>query len=392
VKILALVNYYLPGYKGGGPIQSVANMAAMLGDDFQFKVITTDRDHRDAQSYAGVKAGEWQQVGRTSVLYLASRDLSLRNLRHVLNSTEYDILYLNSLFHPEFTIRPLLLWWTRMVRRTPVIVAPRGEFSPGALTIKPLKKQLYLSAVKVCGLYDKVLWHASSSYEENDIRRWFGSGAVVDQAPIIVAPDLVPKSLFSEQTSQRRKTRGSLRLIFVSRISPKKNLDGALRCLKGLRGSVEFDIYGPVDSDAYWAECQQIIRDLPYNISVTYHGTLRHEEVLQEFVRHDLLFLPTLGENFGHVILESLRAGCPVLISDRTPWRNLEAEGVGWDIPVEDTSAFQKVLQHCLEMDNQELRKMCERARDLAETVAHDDSSLWRNRELFLKASERVQC
>jgi glycosyltransferase involved in cell wall biosynthesis len=387
VKILALVNYYLPGYKGGGPIQSVANMAAMFGDNFQFKVIATDRDHLDPEPYPSVESGEWQQVGRASVLYVVPGALSFRKLRRILNETDYDILYLNSLFHPEFTARPLLLWWTKMVRRTPLVIAPRGELSPGALAIKRLKKQLYLYIVRACGLCDEAVWHASSPYEEADIRRWFGNRAVVG-----VAPDLIAEGSSLDRTTCRNKARGNLRLIFVSRVSPKKNLDGALRCLKGLTGSIEFNIYGPLESDAYWAKCQKIIQGLPPNINARYRGILPHEKVMQELSQHDLLFLPTLGENFGHVIVESLREGCPVLISDRTPWRNLEAEGVGWDLPVEDTFAFQKVLQHCVEMDGQELHKMRERARDLAETVARDDSSLRRNRELFLKASERVQC
>ena len=31
-------------------------------------------------------------------------------------------------------------------------------------------------------------------------------------------------------------------------------------------------------------------------------------------------------ENFGHVIVESWQNGCPVLISENTPWKNLESQ------------------------------------------------------------------
>ena len=75
---------------------------------------------------------------------------------------------------------------------------------------------------------------------------------------------------------------------------------------------------------AYWEKCQRIIDDLPENIQVKYNGTIGHEKVVREMASHDLFFLPTLGENFGHVIFEALAAGCPILISDQTPWRNLE--------------------------------------------------------------------
>lgn len=67
---------------------------------------------------------------------------------------------------------------------------------------------------------------------------------------------------------------------------------------------------------------------------------------------HDLLLMPTLGENFGHVIPEALISGCPVLISDRTPWRELESKKAGWDIPLSRLEKFHSVLQQCVLMDN----------------------------------------
>jgi glycosyltransferase involved in cell wall biosynthesis len=46
------------------------------------------------------------------------------------------------------------------------------------------------------------------------------------------------------------------------------------------------------------------------------------------------MVLPTYNENFGYVILEALLAGCPVILSDQPPWRDLEARQVGWTIPL----------------------------------------------------------
>jgi glycosyltransferase involved in cell wall biosynthesis/SAM-dependent methyltransferase len=386
--ILTFTNFYLPGCKGGGPIQSVANMAALLGENFQFKVITTDRDHKDAKPYPGIKLGEWQQVGRARVLYVSPGDLSFWKLWGILNNTDYDVLYLNSFFHPHFTIRPLLLWWGGMVRPTPVVIAPRGEFSPGALAIKRFKKHLYLVTVRCLGLYDRVLWHASSSYEKTDIRNRLGRKAVVNQAPVIVAPDLISVTSLEQVRHPRKKERGHLSIVFASRISPKKNLTGALRCLTGLRGTVEFEIFGHVDNDAYWKECQQMMRDLPSNVHVRYRGVLSHEDITREMAQHDLFFLPTLGENFGHVIVESLSAGCPVLISNQTPWRDLAPQSAGWDLSIGNLYAFQHVLQQCLDMDEQEHAKWRAGARSMAETFALDDSSLLMNRVLFLKACQ----
>ena len=104
--------------------------------------------------------------------------------------------------------------------------------------------------------------------------------------------------------------------------------------ITGLRGRITFNIFGPLEDMAYWEKCRRIIEKLPANIQGHYQGILDHDEVIRVMAMHDLFFLPTHGENFGHVIVEALAAGCPILISDQTPWRDLEKEGVGWDLPL----------------------------------------------------------
>ncbi|MCE2463815.1 MAG: glycosyltransferase, partial [Dehalococcoidia bacterium] len=149
------------------------------------------------------------------------------------------------------------------------------------------------------------------------------------------------------------KEPGALNLVFLSRVSRMKNLAGALRMLYGLEGKISFDIYGPLEDTAYWAECRKIIRSLPENVAVTYRGAASHEEVGRVMAEHDLFLLPTLGENFGHVIFESLAAGCPVLVSDRTPWRGLEEKGVGWNVPLDEGARFRAILQGCVDIDSE---------------------------------------
>jgi SAM-dependent methyltransferase/glycosyltransferase involved in cell wall biosynthesis len=384
--ILVLVNMYLPGYKAGGPLQSVANMTERLGEGFQIRIITTDRDYGDSQPYPSVRSGEWQQIGKAQVLYVRPGDCSIWNLRRIINGTEYDVLYLNSLFNPVFTLRPLLLWQTGMLCSTPLVIAPRGEFSPGALQIKNLRKRFYLGVAGVVHLYRGVLWQASSAQEEAEIRQGFPGGFVGGEIAV-VAPDLPSRGIVKESGGKREeKRRGHLRLLFASRISPKKNLAGALRCLDGLQGEVDFDICGPVDDEAYWVACQRTIAGLPDNVNVSYCGPMPHEQLMQEMARHDLFFLPTLGENFCHAIVEALRAGCPVLISDQTPWRNLESKCAGWDLPTEGVSSFREVMQRCVGMDDQEHQRWRDGAERLAQAVVHDDATVAKNRDLFVRA------
>lgn len=384
--ILTFVGYYLPGYKAGGPVRTLANMVDRLGDEFQFKIVTADRDFEDTKPYPGIKIDDWNRVGKAEVFYMSPNRRSLMDFRKLLCSTEYDILYLNSFFSPHFTIKLLLLRWLLLISDKPLIIAPRGEFSLGALGLKSLKKRVYLLMAKSFRLYSGVLWQASSEHEETDIRHWFNS-----DERVIIAPDLPPViNAADEQKAVKGKIKGYLKIIFLSRISRMKNLDGALKMLNGLKGKIQFNSYGPVDDKAYWAKCQKIISSLPGNIEVKYCGSITHNKVGAVMREHDLFFLPTLGENFGHVILEALCAGCPVLISDQTPWRDLEGKGVGWDLPLGKLEIFQEVLQKCVDMNNEKYVEWSEKAREYGLAVTKDDGVVEQNRKLFYHAVRGV--
>ena len=382
MKVLVFSDYYLPGYRAGGPLRTLANMVERMGDEIAFRIITRDRDFGAAEPYAVVRTGSWERAGKAEVLYLAPRDLSLQALRAVLCSVDYDVLYLNSFFSRSFTLKPLLLRYLGQIPQRPVVLAPRGEFSPGAMRLKRGRKRAFVAAARTASLYDDVMWQASSEYEQDDIRRWFGS-----EVTVCVAPDVPNAPVASAPPPQHpAKQEGRCEIVFLSRISRKKNLDGALRMLADLQGEVHFDIYGPLEDDRYWRECQRLIAALPANIQVEYRGTVPHEEVSGVMSRYHLFLLPTLGENFGHVILEALVAGCPVLISDQTPWRGLSAGGAGWELPLSDSGAFRSVLQGCIDMSAVNHAELSARAAHYGLRHSDSEAVVRQNRDLFCRA------
>jgi glycosyltransferase involved in cell wall biosynthesis len=68
--------------------------------------------------------------------------------------------------------------------------------------------------------------------------------------------------------------------------------------------------------------------------------------VIDTLKPYDLFFLPSWNENYGHVIVESLASGCPVLLSDQTPWHDLVEYDAGWEFSLNDAEKFaQKIDQ-----------------------------------------------
>ena len=100
-----------------------------------------------------------------------------------------------------------------------------------------------------------------------------------------------------------------------------KNLDFLLKALHKTKKIIRLSVYGPIDDDSYWRRCRKLIETMPVNITLRYKGVAPPDKVHSIFSAHDVFILPSRGESYGHVIMESLIAGTPVIISDKTPWQ-----------------------------------------------------------------------
>ncbi len=382
--VLAFNRHFLPGFRAGGPIRTLVNMSEQLADDFVFRIVTQDRDAGDNAAYADIDSESWNEVRQTQVRYLPPRVVTLRVLLALIQEVAPDTIYLNSFFDPMFTRRILLLKWLGRLAGVPVVLAPRGEFSPGALGIKKMRKQAYLSLTRMIGFYRNLVWHASSEYEKADVLR---SLPFVPESAIKIAMNIAPLVRAMENPTRIRQQCDSLRVCFLSRISPKKNLDYALSCLRNVKAEVTFTIFGPREDVRYWALCEEIIASLPNNVTVTYEGEIAHHQVGEVLAQHDLFFLPTRGENYGHVIHEALAAGLPVLISDTTPWGGVVARGVGWELSLDQTTAYARIIDEVAAWTPVEFEAVKRKAAVFATECAEDADVLMANKQLFIDAT-----
>lgn len=380
--VLIFNKFYLPGFKAGGPIRTIANMVDRLGAEFDFYIVTQDRDGGLSAPYQGITRGVWVEVGRGKVMYLPRGDIKMLRLLRLIRDVRPSVVYLNSFFDKVFTQRVL---WLRRVGKMPgipVVLAPRGEFSPGALGLCSTRKALYLSCVSAVGLYRGLTWQASSDLERTEILRAF-SGASLGR--IVVAQDVAPDESGQAIISIGSRADGApLRICFLSRISQKKNLDFALRVLRQVRVPVVFTIYGPQEVPTYWQLCADLIAALPENICVVYNGQVEASLVNGVLRDHDMFFFPTRGENYGHVIYEALRAGLPVLLSDQTPWSIVNEEQIGWTLPLESTQPFVDVIEMVSEWDTSKRGFVAQRASEYASRMATSPAVLEDNRRLFI--------
>lgn len=379
-RVLIVTQHYLPGWKTGGPVRSIANMIEHLGDAFEFRVLTSDRDLGDQTAYPHISEGvKWYPHGKALVRYLTPSQQGFWSLVQEIKTIDYDLLYINGLLS-NFSVFAVVGHWLKLLPAKPLVIAPRGHLETGALSIKSRKKQYFLAVAKALNLYKQGVWHAASENERDDILRILPS---IKPETITVVPNL-PTSFSGATRGGAVKESGHLKLVFFSRISRMKNLDFALTVLSsGISGEVEFDIYGPIEDELYWAKCQQQIAALPSNITTRYCGEVSPDDVQGILSQYHLFFLPTRGENFGHVIYEALIAGCPVLISDQTPWSYVNDAGAGWALPLEEAVQFAEAIRAVMQMSPEAHLQMRQKAFQFAQSSVKIEQTIQATKALL---------
>ncbi len=371
--ILILCDWFLPGFKAGGPIQSIATLTQYLAPHFHFKIITTDRDFKSNQPYSNVIINEWTEYEGREVFYVSPENLNSTFILKLIQTTPHDVIYLNSLFSKIFTIQPLR--WRKQGKLTSkIVLAPRGMLGEGALTIKPLKKKVFLGLAKFLGFFSDVIWQSTSEQETNEIKNRIGSRENIFQIPNF------PKNFSQEQIIV--KNEGELKLCFISRISEKKNLLYALDILSHTlkRKQIHFDIYGPIEDNEYWEKCKRYgLKEL----NIEYKGVLKPKEIANAFSQYHALFLPTLNENFGHVIVEALQQSRPVIISDNTPWRQLKEFKAGFDISLNEPHKFIEAINLMLAMNQAEYNQWSQASQKYIQSQLNIDDIKQRYINLF---------
>lgn len=372
--ILVFTDWYLPGYKAGGPIRSIANMVARL--HLSFSIVTSSLDHDTTTPYPGISTNKWIHGPQNErVMYLSEKQQTAQRIRELMNELDYDWIYLNSLFSPKFTLKPLLAA-RRSRKLKQVILAPRGMLKPGALSVKGGKKKVFLNIARLLGLYNGITWHGTNEIEADEIRLHFGDSSVIKVAPNLV---VMPQHL----TALPEKEAGSVRLVTIARISPEKNIAQAIDwILKALpkEAKLHWDIFGTQENTEYLQQCQERLSST--QLQITLKGHISPEEIKITLCKYHFFYLPTLGENYGHAIMEALMYGLPVIISDMTPWKGLKSQDAGWELPLEEEK-FAPVLLEALEMNAEDFTTLNKGARSLGATIANRSNDVRANYELF---------
>jgi glycosyltransferase involved in cell wall biosynthesis len=331
--IFISIPWFLPAYKAGGPIQSIANLVNNYTDDITYYIFCSNKDLNN-ETNIGKPFNEWVVYNQNTHVWY---DTGFATKNHFLiqnKKIKPDILYIIGLFNWHYNIIPL--FYGKAKKR---ILSVRGMLHTGALSQKKIKKKIFLFFLKLTRIKNNTSFHATDDAEAFFIKKEFG-----ENTPIYVAGNFAK---LIEQKAVLHKEANFLKLITVALISPMKNHLLVLQALANCTNAIEYNIYGPIKDAAYWELCTKQMALLPTNIKVKYHGEIDPTLVENVLAQNHVFIMPSKSENFGHALVEALSCGKPIITSHGTPWNNLLDGSAGINCNEDELSISNAVKFFC---------------------------------------------
>jgi len=351
-KLLVMAPLFYPQKNGGGPPVSIMNVVQAVKNDFEIYVISHNFEIGDDKPLEGVNDG-WNTFDFGKVCYLPRNEYNPKSIYKVICEVNPDIIYQNSFFSYK-VVFPALRYKKRN-KNVGIMIAPRGEVCENRFNKGKLKKTVYSKVLRIFGYLKDVYFQATGVEEVKDTARFLGVAEekIYNINNFSYADDRYIQPI--------EKKKGELKLCFIARIQDTKNLLYGIERLKNVKGNVTYDVYGPVENKPYYDRCFSV--QLPENVTLNYCGFVEHDEVGKTVSKYHAYYMPTLGENYGHSIVEGMIYKRPIIISDTTPWNSINEANGGVAIPLDKPEQFEQAIERFCDMEQAEYDEVCENAK-----------------------------
>ena len=214
--ILVFIDWFEPAYKAGGPIRSCVNFAHAMSKDYHIHIITSNTDI--GGEVLNIKSNQWVKYDNNiEVQYLDKEFRNTKQILKLIKEVNPNMIYLNSVFSFYYSIVPQFLLLKKDIDAK-IIIAPRGVLHKGAMRYKTVKKKIFLYFLNLSGVTKLLYFQATDEREKLDIQHYLK----VDENKISVIPNY-PQGQMSLQ-SKLPKLKKQLKLTYISRVAPNKNL------------------------------------------------------------------------------------------------------------------------------------------------------------------------
>jgi glycosyltransferase involved in cell wall biosynthesis len=164
----------------------------------------------------------------------------------------------------------------------------------------------------------------------------------IHKEKITVIPYGVNSKLFPAKKTYSNK--GKIKILFLGQMVQRKGLSYLLESIKQMDTSqVSLTIVGRGRMD------EDLLNRYKSFVDFTILTNLNHQKLVECFHNHDVMVLPSLVEGFGHVILEAMSSGIPVICTENTAGPDVFLTGdEGFVVPIRDSDAISSSIEAML--------------------------------------------
>ena len=320
-KIVVLADYYFPSKHAGGPLKSISSVVNLMLEENHVTIITRNRDLGVTKPYEFINSKAHTVDGfknGLSIIYCANYFFVLLSLL----KQNPSFLWANSLFSRYTALGVIYSAWCN--KR--LVVSPRGELEPSAIQ-GSFFKRMYILLLRLFNLK----FFVNSLREHRLLEKFFGQ-----HVNVIVAPQLVARCIAKDSIKNKD-------FVFAGRLVPVKNLDFILNIISNSEIPINLDIFGTFECEKYRRKIMSLINTLD---SVNYKGAFDPENVIEVLGQYRCLLMPSLGENFGHIIYEALCSRIYVLASNNTFWTSNYLKDGGKCLPLKEQVWLKQILSN----------------------------------------------
>ncbi len=312
MKVLHVVPTYWPAVRYGGPIYSVHGLcAALVANGVNVSVFTTSVD---GKTNSDVDHGKVYLKDGVKIFYFESKFLRRiyfsTALKQALNEqiNQFDIVHLHSIFLYPTNIAARIA----AKNKVPYVVSPRGMLEKSLIRNKSkFVKMAWLKMIERKTLEQADLIHLTSARELKELAK-FNYGF----PKTVLIPNGIDSDLICDNTDSVHFP--IFQILFIGRINWKKQINKLIESLLYLDFPVRLIIAGN-DEEQYQVYLEEQIDKLKIResdyIKIDFVGAKHGDQKKELFERSDVMVLPSLSENFGNTVIESMAAGCPVIVT-----------------------------------------------------------------------------
>lgn len=226
----------------------------------------------------------------------------------------------------------------------PYVLMPHGMLDPYSLSLKALKKSLYLKFFEGPNMACAQRMIYTTTEEERlatSAALRLPRGAIVPLGARASSNSI--SELRRQFLEQYPQAEGKRRLLFLGRLHHKKGLDRILNCLQRVTQTIPnvLLIIAGTGDPKYQEHIRQIITALSLDDQVMFTGHLDGQEKWASFAAAELFLLPSRQENFAITVAEAMQMGVPVVITDKVnTWPYVEEAGAGLVLAERDIDAL----------------------------------------------------